>query len=116
MKFTVNRDKLLQPLQLACGVVESRQTAPILSNLLLQIGENELTMVGSDEEVEITVTVSDVLVETGGEVTIQARKLMEICRSLPDGADLVANLDGSRGKTRLRAEPFYDTRAILSTS
>ncbi len=96
MKFTVNRDKLLQPLQLACGVVERRQTAPILSNLLLQIGENELTMVGSDEEVEITVTVSGVLVETGGEVTVQARKLMEICRSLPDGADLVANLDGSR--------------------
>ena len=96
MKFTVNRDKLLEPLQLACGVVERRQTAPILSNLLLKADGGNLVLTGSDEEVEITVTLDDLTIETSGEATVPARKLMDICRSLPDGADLNANLDGSR--------------------
>lgn len=96
MKFIVNRDKLLQPLQLACGVVERRQTAPILSNLLIQAEDDRLTLTGSDEEVEITVTVDGISIETGGDITVPARKLMDICKSLPDGADMIANLDGTR--------------------
>ena len=96
MKFKVNRDKLLQPLQLACGVVERRQTAPILSNLLILAQNDRLVLTGSDEEVEITVTVEGVDVDSGGEITVPARKLMDICKSLPKAAYLTANLDGAR--------------------
>lgn len=96
MKFTINREKLLDPLQLACGVLERRQTVPILSNLMLTLHNNELVVVGSDQEVEITVSISDVEMVEAGEITVPARKFLDICRSLPEGADLVASLEGNR--------------------
>ncbi|MDA0979444.1 MAG: DNA polymerase III subunit beta, partial [Proteobacteria bacterium] len=55
MKLVINREKLLEPLQLACGVVERRQTSPILSNLLLQTEDGIVVIVGTDQEVEVTV-------------------------------------------------------------
>ncbi|MFZ8976718.1 MAG: DNA polymerase III subunit beta, partial [Pseudohongiellaceae bacterium] len=73
MKFTVSREKLLEPLQLACGVVERRQTAPVLSNLLILAEKGQLVMTGSDQEVELTVTIADVEIEVEGEVTVPAR-------------------------------------------
>jgi DNA polymerase-3 subunit beta len=96
MKFTINREKLLEPLQLACGVVERRQTAPVLSNLLLVLEDDQLVITGTDQEVEMTVRIPDVTVGEAGEVTVPARKLMDICKSLPDGADMRAELDGNR--------------------
>lgn len=96
MKFTINREKLLEPLQLACGVVERRQTVPILSNLMLTLDNNELVVVGSDQEVEITVCIPDVEMVEAGEITVPARKFLDICRSLPESADLVASLEGNR--------------------
>ena len=96
MNFTTDREKLLGPLQLACGVVERKQTAPILSNLLLDVRENSLTIVGCDEEVEISLVISDIDVESGGAITVPARKLMDICRSLTDSAPLTAKRDGNR--------------------
>jgi len=96
MKFTINREKLLEPLQLACGVVERRQTVPILSNLMLTLDSNKLVVVGSDQEVEITVSIPDVEMAEAGEITVPARKFLDICRSLPEGADLVATLEGNR--------------------
>ncbi|MBT4162931.1 MAG: DNA polymerase III subunit beta [Gammaproteobacteria bacterium] len=96
MKFTINREKLLEPLHLACGVVERKQTAPILSNILLCAEGGSLVITSSDEEVELTVTIAEVSIEDEGEVTVPARKLMDICRSLPDNADMTACLDGNR--------------------
>ncbi len=96
MKFTINRQKLLEPLQLVCGVVEKRQTAPVLSNLLLVLEDDQLVITGTDQEVEMTVRIADVSVEEAGEVTVPARKLMDICKSLPEGADMRAELDGNR--------------------
>lgn len=96
MKFTINREKLLEPLQLACGVVERRQTVPILSNLMLTLEAGQLTVVGSDQEVELTVVISDVVTDEPGEITVPARKFLDICRSLPEGADMQATLQGHR--------------------
>lgn len=96
MKFTVTREKLLEPLQLACGVVERRQTAAVLSNVLILAENSKLVITGSDQEVELTATITDVSIEVEGEVTVPARKLMDICKSLPEGAELAANLEGNR--------------------
>ncbi len=96
MKFTISRENLLGPLQLACGVVERRQTAPILSNLLLVLEDDRLVVTGTDQEVEITVSIAEVEVVVPGEVTVPARKLLEICKSLPEGADLRAELQENR--------------------
>ncbi len=96
MKFTISREKLLEPLQLACGVVERRQTVPILSNVMLTLEEGVLTIVGSDQEVELTVQIPDVDTKDAGEITVPARKFLDICRSIPEGADLQATLEGNR--------------------
>ena len=96
MKFTIAREKLLEPLQLTSGVVERRQTSPVLSNLLLNLEQDRLVITGTDQEVELTVVITDVIVDEPGEVTVPARKLMDICKSLPDGAEMSANLEGNR--------------------
>lgn len=86
MKFTVSREALLKPLQLVAGVVERRQTLPVLSNVLIQLQGDQLSLTGTDLEVEIIGRLT--LEETGvpGEITVPARKLVDICRSLPDGS------------------------------
>ena len=96
MKFRIAREKLLEPLQLASGVVERRQTSPVLSNLLLNVEQHRLVITGTDQEVELTVVITEVDVGYPGEVTVPARKLLEICKSLPDGVEMSANLEGNR--------------------
>jgi DNA polymerase-3 subunit beta len=86
MQFTIQREELLQPLQAVVGVVEKRQTLPILGNLLLELEGERLTLTGTDLEVEL---VSSVLVHgtvDPGRMTVSARKLMDLTRSLPEQA------------------------------
>src|SRR5690606_30313322 len=96
MKFVVSREALLKPLQLVAGVVERRQTLPVLSNVLLVLNGLELSLTGTDLEVEIVGRVQ--LEEAGesGEITVPARKLVDICRSLPDGSNIEFILEDSR--------------------
>jgi DNA polymerase-3 subunit beta len=87
MKFTLVRETLLAPLQQVIGVIERRQTLPILSNVLLKLAEGRLEFTGTDLEVQM---VAHAEVETGdsGAVTAPARKLLDICRLLPDRSTL----------------------------
>jgi DNA polymerase III subunit beta len=100
MKFATLRDTLLSPVQAVVGVVERRQTMPILSNLLLAVTDEGLSVTGTDMEVELVANAS-VEVEEKGDVTIPARKLLDICRSLPEGAKIAVSLD--KGKLSLRS-------------
>ena len=78
MQFTINREILLKPLQLVTAVIERRQTLPILSNLLIQLRDKALSLLGTDMEVELT---GRVTLEKSGEsgiTTAPARKLMDI--------------------------------------
>ena len=88
MKFTVTREALLKPLQLVSGVVERRQTLPVLANVLLVLDDTHLSLTGTDLEVEIVARVELEQPGDSGELTVPARKLVDICRSLPDGAVL----------------------------
>ena len=104
MKFKISREALLKPLQVVSGVVEKRQTLPILSNVLVTIQGDRLTMTGTDLEVELLAStlLSDA---EDGEVTLPARKFMDICKSLPEGAELDISIDAERclirsGKSR----------------
>ena len=74
MKFSLSREALLNPLQLVVGVVERRQTLPILSNVLLRLEGNQLSMTGTDLEVEIKGSTEVVSSSDAGEVTVSARK------------------------------------------
>jgi DNA polymerase-3 subunit beta len=96
MQFEISRETLIKPLQLVTGVVERRQTLPVLSNVLLVLEGNQLSMTGTDLEVEL---IGRVEVENGsesGDVTVPARKLMDICKSLPDSASLKMELDDNK--------------------
>lgn len=96
MKFAISRDILLTPLNLVGGVVERRQTLPILSNVLLKLDGDRLSLTGTDLEVELVGRVQ--LAEPGesGEVTVPARKLVDICKSLPEGSDITFSLDENK--------------------
>jgi DNA polymerase-3 subunit beta len=100
MHFEISREALIKPLQLVTGVVERRQTLPVLSNVLLVLEKGQLSLTGTDLEVEL---VGRVNVGTGardGEVTVPARKLMDICKSLPDDATLKVDVDDGKAVIR----------------
>ncbi|WP_396588070.1 DNA polymerase III subunit beta [Bermanella sp. R86510] len=93
MKLTITREALLKPLQLVAGVVERRQTLPVLSNVLLEVKGSELSLTGTDLELEMIGKAQ--LLEPGidGAVTVPAKKLMDICKSLPDQSTIEISLD-----------------------
>jgi DNA polymerase-3 subunit beta len=100
MKFSTNREALLRSLQLVTGVVERRQTLPVLANLLLVVKDGTLSITGTDLEVEMIAVESGIDVQTEGEATIPARKLTDIWRSLPDAAEVSVQVEGDRATIR----------------
>ena len=97
MKFVISREALLKPLNLVAGVVERRQTLPILSNVLLQLEADQLSITGTDLEVELVGRVTlDKASKSGGAITVPARKLADICKSLPDDSDIEFTQDDQR--------------------
>ena len=96
MKFSTSRAGLLKPVQAVIGVVERRQTMPILANVLLSVNTRELTVTATDLEVELVARTTADKVESAGDVTVPGRKLLEILRALPDEATVQVNLDGDR--------------------
>ena len=111
MKFSLSREALLSPLQLVVGVVERRQTLPILSNVLLRLEGNRLSMTGTDLEVEIKGSTEVVSSMEEGEVTVSARKILDICRSLPEGAQV--DFLSSDGKAQIVSGRSRFTLATL---
>ncbi|MGA9341373.1 MAG: DNA polymerase III subunit beta [Rhodanobacteraceae bacterium] len=95
MRFSIQREAFLKPLQHVVGVVERRQTLPVLSNLLVSIGERGVALTGTDLEVEMTACADAEDLESG-DVTIPARKLFDICRALPDGCRIKMEQHGER--------------------
>ncbi|MDF1822585.1 MAG: DNA polymerase III subunit beta [Alcanivoracaceae bacterium] len=96
MKFSINREQLLKPLQQVAGVVERRQTLPVLSNVLLEVSGNKLSMTGTDLELELVARLDLDGDVQDGDTTVPARKLMDICKSLPAEADIRFEIDGER--------------------
>lgn len=92
MKFNLQRDYLLPCLQIVNGAVERRHTLPILSNILMAIRKDGVTLTGTDMEIELVSTIKQTLKEEQ-EFTLPARKLLDICRALPEGANLEFQVD-----------------------
>lgn len=100
MQFEISREALIKPLQLVTGVVERRQTLPVLSNVLLVLDKNVLSLTGTDLEVELVGRVEVSGSTKPGEITVPARKLMDICKALPDDASLKFDIDDSKAVIR----------------
>jgi DNA polymerase-3 subunit beta len=124
MKLSATRDQILGPLQSVIGVVERRQTMPVLSNVLLQARNGHLSITGTDLEVELLAT-AQVTVSQAGDLTVPGRKLLDICRSMPQDAQFNLTKEGERlvikaGRSRftlatLPAAEFPVVEAINAT-
>ena len=103
------RDTLLAPLQSVSGIVERRHTLPILSNVLLEKKGDRLTLLATDIEIQITTSTEVAAGEGDGAVTVGARKLQDILRSLPDSTEISLSLEDKRlqvkgGKSRFNLQ------------
>jgi DNA polymerase III subunit beta len=99
MKLTATREDFLAPLQSVIGVVERRQTMPVLANVLLAARDGRLHITGTDLEVEL-VAASAVSVQQPGDITVPGRKLLDIFRSLPEKTSVTLSTEGERVSIR----------------
>lgn len=88
MRLKIAKETLLNVLSHVMGAVERRHTLNILSNIKIQVSDMQLIVTGSDLEVELvaSTTLEDGACLQAGESTVPARKLMDICKSLPSAA------------------------------
>jgi len=84
MKFSLPKEAFLEELQLLQGIVEKRNTMPILANVLMNVSASEIELTGTDLEVGLRTHVEAAIDEPGG-ITVNGKKLFEIVKSLPEG-------------------------------
>jgi DNA polymerase-3 subunit beta len=125
MEITIARNDLLPSLQTVIGVVDRRQALPILGNILFSTDKTAIEITASDMEVELKSTIQN-RNEVKKEITLPARKMLDICRALPEGAQIRINISGDRavissGKSRftlstLAAQeyPLIEMQSILA--
>jgi DNA polymerase-3 subunit beta len=121
MRFSTQRETLLKPMQQVVGVVERRQTLPVLANLLVRVADGRLSLTGTDLEVEMCASTS-VDMQEAGDTTVPARKWFDLVRALPDGVAVEMQMKGDRvvmhaGRSRytlatLPADEFPDNDKI----
>ena len=90
MKFSVNKEDILRELQLFQGIVEKRNTMPILANILMNVSEKEVELIGTDLEVGLKSHFS-AQVQEPGSISVSGKKIFEIVRSLAEGQEISFN-------------------------
>lgn len=105
----IERDALLKPLQAVTGIVEKRHTLPILSNVFLERKDGGLKLVATDLEIQVSTRCDAGKGSADQNLTVSARKLQDILRSLPDGTDVTLDAQNNRlqvkaGKSRFNLQ------------
>ena len=115
MNFSISKEDIVKALNFTLGVVEKRQTLPILSNVLINVDESSLKLTATDLESEVSTTCVISNFKSGGLTTAPARKLSDLCRLLPDASEIHFYLDGAdlkieagAGKYNLTTLPSED--------
>ena len=115
MDFYITKEEVVKSLNQTLGVVEKRQTLPILSNVLFEVDESSLKLTATDLESEISTTSTISNFKSGGKITAPARKLSDLCRLMPDLVEIHFFLDGDNlkietesGKYNLSTLPSED--------
>jgi len=121
MNIQISRDTLLKPLISVASIVEKRHTLPILSNLLLEAKQDKIYLTATDLEMQISLAIDSTAVGNFS-TTIAAKKLLDICRSLPDSSEMNMVTNDSRitlkaGKSRfnLQTLPAADYPVMTKT-
>jgi len=114
MKLTISKESLLEQLSHVVGAVEKKHTSKILENILIQVSEDKLQMVGTDLEIEMSSTL-DIQAESAGTLTAPARKLFDICKALPNDSFILLEakddrlfIKGARSRFELSTLPADD--------
>src|SRR5689334_13943242 len=85
MQFVVSKQNLEKELAFLQGIVEKKNTIPVLSNILIEsVGERSIRLIGTDLDVTLRCDMQADEITTPGSMCVQARKLFEIARLLPD--------------------------------
>ncbi len=112
MKFSIAIDDLLPAIQSVIGVVEKRQTLPILSNILVNVSNGKFTITGTDLEVEITTVILIEDISLNFDFTVPAKKLFDICKNLDTG--VILNFELIENKLILKSKKSRFTLITLS--
>lgn len=126
MQLNLSREALLEPLQKVLGVIERKQTMPILANVLLVAEGEQMTITATDLEIELVAT-RQLAEPQQAKITLPAQKLAEICKNLPDGAQITLLSDDKdkitvkSGRSRFKlsslpAEQYPDSNAMHASS
>ena len=124
MKINISRDTLLKPLSAVNGIVERRHTLPILSNLLLESDQGTIILTATDLEMQISMSAVSETTETFA-TTVSAKKLLDICRSLPEASQLSlvekdARMQVSTGRSKFNLQTLpaadYPTMSKAASS
>ncbi len=108
MNIQINRETLLKPLTSVASIVEKRHTLPILSNFLLEVKQNKIKLTATDLEMQISLAI-ETTTTSDFSTTISAKKLLDICRSLPENSEINMITNDSRislkaGKSRFNLQ------------
>ena len=113
MKFQIDKETLLQPLQQIIGAVEKRQTMPALSNVLIRTIDNGVSFTATDLEIEL-VSEAAIIVDEPGEITVPARKLLDICKALDQDAHITFTLKDNHARVQAGRSRFSLTTLPVS--
>ena len=101
MQFSISRDVFLRPLQLVVSsVAGGRPALPIMGNILIEVKDNLLSLTGTDLEVELITQIPLEQPSEDGEITVPARKLLDICRGLSDPCEITFQVKDERVTVR----------------
>ena len=103
MQFVVKRDILLKSLNFVQGVVEKKNTLPILSNVLLQLKDKKLSIVATDLDIIFYDEISNVKIINEGSTTTSAAILYDILRKISSDSELNFELK-SENRLSLKSE------------
>lgn len=112
MKFTTEKNEIVDVLQMGASIAERRQTIPILANLRIVARDGKVEITATDLEIQIKTLTEVKKVIEEGEITVSARKMSELCRSLPDNEAL--EFDLNNGKLTVSSKNFHADFATIS--
>ena len=105
MKFSLPKEAFLAELQILQGIVEKRNTMPILANILMNVSEGSIELVGTDLEVGLRTHVG-AEVAAPGAITVNGKKIFEIVKSLPGGQPVEVELKDETMEIRAGESEF----------
>ena len=106
MKLSATREALLKPLQAVIGVVERRQTMPILANVLLVARNGQVSITATDLEVELVARALRSKSKRMGRSRFRDGRCLDICRALPEGAKVAVSVAGKNSHIRSGRSKF----------